>query len=85
MPNLKVKDPVEDYRLTKEQKAFYKTFKKVNQIEKMVKQGLSFQMGKLQTLQQIAQQVAGQKKELMLKAPDQSVLDVEDEGMMEGS
>ena len=83
MPELIEREPVEDYRLTKEQRAFFKSTEKINKIQKMVREGLSFQVGKLQNLQQIAQVIEGQKKELLLRAPDQSVLDVEDEGMTE--
>ena len=85
MPNLIARQPVEGYRLTGEQKAFYKNFKRVNQALKTVKMGLRFQAEKLRGLGAIAQQIEGQKKELLLRAPDQSVLDAEDEGMIDTS
>jgi len=37
----------------------------------------------LQALHQIAQTLEGQKQQLLLRAPNQSVLDVEDAGMVE--
>lgn len=82
MPDLVAKQPVEEYKLTKEQKAFYQAFQKMTKIQTMVKKGLQFQVKKLQGLQEIAQDIEGKKKELMLRAPQQSVLDVEDEGMI---
>jgi len=82
MPELKAKEPVEDFKLTAEHKAFYKNYKRINEVSKMISEGLRFQLGKVEALQQIAQEIDGQKKELLLKAPDQSVLDVEDEGMV---
>lgn len=83
MPNLIAKEPVEGYKLTEEQRTFYQTFQKMTKIQAMVKKGLQFQMKKLQGLQEIAQDIEGKKKELMLRAPQQSVLDVEDEGMIQ--
>lgn len=83
MPNLKAKEPVEDWKLTEEQKAFYQTYQRIVRTQEMINKGLSFQQNKLQALQGIAQDMEGKRKELMLKAPEQSVLDVEDEGMVQ--
>lgn len=83
MPNLIAKEPVEGFKLTKEHRAFYKNYKRINEVHEMIKKGLKFQLGKVEALQQIAQEMEGKKKELLLRAPDQSVLDVEDEGMIE--
>jgi len=85
MPNLLEKTPVEDFKLTKEQRAFYKVFKKVNAISTMLNKGVKMQMGKLAAMQTMAQEIEGKKKELLLKAPDQSTLDSADEGMIETS
>lgn len=82
MPELKKKKNVEGFRLTKEHKAFFKNYKKVAEVQAMIAKGLKFEMGKLQALKQMAQEVEGKRKELMLNAPEQSVLDVEDEGMV---
>jgi len=83
MPNLLEKTPVEDFKLTKEQRAFYKVFKKVNAISAMLNKGVKMQMGKLAGMQAMAQEIEGKKRELLLKAPDQSTLDSADEGMVE--
>lgn len=83
MPNLKPREPVEGWKLTKEQKAFYKAFQKINKISDMIKKGLQFQAGKLQAMQQAAQQIEGKKMELMQMAPQQSMLEVEDEGLIQ--
>jgi len=83
MPQLVEREPIEDYRLTKEEKAFYRNVKKINQIQERLAKGLQFQTGKLQALHQIAQTLEGQKQQLLLRAPNQSVLDVEDAGMVE--
>ena len=83
MPDLIAKEPVEDFKLTPEHKAFYKNYKRITEVSKMIQQGLQFQFGKVEALRAIAQEIEGQKKQLLLKAPDQSVLDVEDEGMVE--
>jgi len=82
MPDLIAKEKVESFKLTKEHKAFAKTFKRVNEVSAMVQQGLKIQFGKLEALKQIAQEVEGQKKELLLQAPNQSVYDSADEGMV---
>lgn len=82
MPDLIPKEPVEPYKLTDEHKAFYKNFKRVNDVSKMIQQGLKFQLGKVETLKQIAGDVENQKRQLLLNAPDQSVLGIEDEGMV---
>jgi len=82
MPNLIEKETVEPFKLTKEHKAFFKNFKRVNEVGAMIQQGLRIQFGKLEAMQQIAQEVEGQKRELMLRAPDQSVYDSADEGMV---
>lgn len=83
MPNLKPKEPVEEYKLTKEQKAFYQMYQKINQVSQMIKQGLQFQAGKLQAMQQAAMDIEGKKKQLMMMAPEQSTLEVEDEGIIQ--
>lgn len=83
MPNLRPKEPVEGWKLTKEQKAFYKAYQRINKVSDMIKRGLRFQAGKLQAMQQAAQQVEGKKLELMQLAPEQSVLEVEDEGLIQ--
>ncbi len=83
MPNLIAKEPVEGFKLTKEHKAFYKNYQRINEVSQMIKKGLRFQLGKTEALQQIAQEIEGKKKQLLLKAPDQSVLEVEDEGMVD--
>lgn len=83
MPDLIAKEPVEDFKLTPEHKAFYKNYKRISEVSKMIQQGLQFQFGKVEALRSIAQEIEGQKKQLLLKAPDQSVLDIEDEGMVE--
>jgi len=83
MPNMRAKEPVEGYKLTREQKAFYKTYKRISQVQTMINKGLQAQASKLQNLQQIAQDIEGKRRELMLRAPDQSVLEVEDEGMIQ--
>lgn len=83
MPNLVAKEPVEDYKLTREQRAFFQAYQQMTKIQTMVKKGLQFQAKKLQGLQEIAQDIEGKKKELMLRAPQQSVLDVEDDGMIQ--
>ena len=82
MPELMPKEPVEDFKLTDEHRAFYENYKRIDEVTKMIQEGLRFQLGKVESLQQIAQEVEGQKRQLLLKAPDQSVLDVEDEGMV---
>lgn len=82
MPDLIPKEPVEGFKLTDEHKAFYKNFKRVNDVSKMIQQGLRFQLGKVETLKQIAGDVENQKRQLLLNAPDQSVLGIEDEGMV---
>lgn len=82
MPDLIPKEPVEKFMLTDEHKAFYKNFKKVNDVSRMINEGLKFQMGKVETLKQIAGEIEGKKRQLLLNAPDQSVLDIEDEGMV---
>jgi len=83
MPNLRPKEPVETWKLTKEQKAFMAAFKRINQVSEMIKKGLQFQVSKLQAMQQAAQQIEGKKMELMQMAPQQSTLEVEDEGLIE--
>lgn len=83
MPNLKPREPVENWKLTKEQKAFYKAFKRITQVGDMIKKGLQFQASKLQAMQQAAQQIEGQKMQLMQMAPEQSMLEVEDEGLIQ--
>lgn len=83
MPRLKPNMPVEGYKLTREQKAFMKTFDKVRSVSEALKRGIQFQTSKLQALQQTAQQVEGMKQELLLRAPDQSTLEAEDEGMVQ--
>ena len=83
MPDLIPKEPVENFKLTKEHKAFYRNFKRVNEVSEMIQNGLRFQLGKVETLQGIAQEVEGQKRQLLLNAPDQSVLDIEDEGLVQ--
>lgn len=82
MPDLIEREPVEPFKLTKEHKAFMKSFKRVNEVSAMIQQGLRIQFGKLEAMQQIAQEVEGQKKELLLQAPNQSVYDSADEGMV---
>lgn len=82
MPDLIEREKVEPFMLTKEHKAFMKSFKKVNEVTAMIQQGLRIQFGKLEAMQQIAQEVEGQRKELLLQAPDQSVYDSADEGMV---
>ena len=81
MPDLIEREKVEPFKLTKEHKAFFKNFKRVNEVSAMIQQGLRVQFGKLEAMKQIAQEVEGQKKELLLTAPDQSVYDSADEGM----
>lgn len=83
MPELIAREPVEEFKLTNEQRAFYKTYQKIAQVQEMIDKGLRFQAGKLQALQTIAQDMEGKRKELLLRAPEQSTLDVEDEGMVE--
>jgi len=83
MPNLRAKEPVEGYKLTQEQKAFFQAFRKVSQMQTMLKKGLMYQMTKLKAMQKMAEEIEGKKKELMLQAPEQGFLDVEDEGMVQ--
>lgn len=83
MPNLRAREPVEGYKLTQEQRAFFQAFRKISQTQTMLKKGLLYQTAKLKALQQMAEAIEGKKKELMLKAPGQSFLDVEDEGMIQ--
>lgn len=85
MPDLIAKEPVEGFKLTREHKAFYKNYQRINEVHEMIRKGLRFQLGKVEALQQIAKDMEGQKKALLLRAPDQSVLDVEDEGMVEAA
>jgi len=82
MPDLIAREPVEGFKLTKEQKAFYKVYQQINKVSEMINKGLSFQTSKLQALQGIAQDLEGKRKELLLRAPEQSTLDVSDEGMI---
>lgn len=83
MPNLRPREPVENYKLTKEQKAFYKAYQRINKISDIIKQGLQFQATKLQAMQQTAMDVEGQKRQLLQMAPQQSMLEVEDEGIIQ--
>lgn len=85
MPNRPEKMPVEDFKLTKEQKAFYKVFSKFNVVQKMLGKGIQVQQGKLEAMRAMAEDVEGKKKQLLLNAPDQSTLDSADEGMVEMS
>jgi len=82
VPDLIDKEPVERFKLTKEHRAFFRNFKQVNEVSAMIQKGLRIQFGKLQAMKQIAQEVEGQKKELLLRAPNQSVYDSADEGMV---
>jgi len=82
MPDLIERKKVEPYMLTKEHKAFMKSFKRVNEVSAMIQKGLRIQFGKLEAMQQIAQDIEGQKKQLLLQAPNQSVYDSADEGMV---
>ena len=82
MPDLIEKERVEPFKLTKEHRAFFKNFKRVNEVSAMIQKGLRIQFGKLEAMKQIAQEVEGQKKELLLRAPNQSVYDSADEGMV---
>lgn len=82
MPDLIEKEAVEPFKLTKEHKAFAKNFKRVNEVSAMIQQGLRIQFGKLEAMKQIAQEVEGQRKQLLLQAPNQSVYDSADEGMV---
>lgn len=83
MPDLIAREPVEDYKVTKEHKAFLKNVQRINAVKNMIDRGLMSKMQELKALQTFSQDLAGKRKELMLRAPEQSVLDVEDEGMIE--
>lgn len=83
MPIAKEKEPVEGFKLTEEMKAFYKTYRKVTQMQGVLKKGIAMQMTKLQSMQEMSEQIEGKRKELMLKAPTQSAFESADEGMIE--
>jgi hypothetical protein len=76
---------VEGFKLTPEHRAFQKVYGKYVATQQIIKRGLVIQMQKLQSLQKLAQEVEGKKRELLLRAPSQSVYDSTDEGMKEQS
>lgn len=82
MPNLKERTPVEGWKLTNEQKAFHKTFQKVNAIQKIIEKGVLAQQSKLQAMTGMLKELMGKKKELLLQAPDQPTFEAADEGMV---
>lgn len=75
------KEPVEGFKITPEHKAFHRVFQKFNATQQLIKRGLVATVQKLQGLQQLAKEVEGKKRELLLRAPNQSVYEAEDEGM----
>jgi hypothetical protein len=85
MPNLKERTPVEGWKLTNEQKVFHKTFQKVNAIQRVIEKGVMAQQSKLQAMTGMLKELLGKKKELLLRAPDQSTFEAADEGMINTS
>lgn len=84
MPDLIEKEKVEPFKLTKEHKAFLKNYKRINEVSAMIQKGLRIEFGKLQSLQQLANDVEGKRKELLLKKPEQGIREAADEGMFQG-
>jgi len=63
------KEKVEGFKLTKEQLEWMKIFKEVNHIERALGEKLRLQFGELQRLQQMRDEAAGKKVELLKMAP----------------
>ncbi len=77
MVNYAGKDAVEEFRLTKEQKAWYKDYKKLHKVTEMLKQGLKIEYGKLQELQKLFDQSQDVKAKMLKGAPAEPINELE--------
>jgi len=76
------KNKVEGFKLTEEQRAFLRNYKKIIEVKKAIQKGIVFQAGKLKSLQAIADEVNQREKTLIQMAPQGGVLEAADEGMV---
>ena len=63
------KTKVEEFKLTKPQREWMKIFKGVNQVERALAEKLKIRFGELEQLQQMHDEAAGKKIELLKMAP----------------
>jgi len=63
------KEKVEGFKLSKDQLEWMKVFKGVNQVERALAEKLKIRFGELQQLQQMHDEAAGKKIELLKMAP----------------
>ena len=68
---------VEGFRLTKEQKAWYKDYKKLHKVSEMLKNGLRIEYGKMENLKKLFEQAQGVKAQMMKGAPVNPTNEVE--------
>ncbi|MFA7161894.1 MAG: hypothetical protein WC083_04910 [Candidatus Methanomethylophilaceae archaeon] len=71
-----MKKPVEKFRLSKEQLAFQKQYKKLSQVAKVLRGEMDVTMRKGQTLGQMMQEVNGQMLQMLEAAPKQPTNDL---------
>ena len=70
---------VEPYRLTKQQKMVGKRMQMFNKAETFLKNRGMRHIGAMQSISEMFQELQAGKKELMLKAPDQATLELDQE------
>lgn len=72
-----MKEPVEKYRLTKEQMGYQKAYQALVKQGKIVRNGIAQNMAKGASLGQMFQEIMGQLHQLKAQAPDQPLNDLE--------
>lgn len=68
---------VEAFKLTDDYRAWAKNFKRVNEVSKMIEEGLRISFGETENLKRLFDEISGKKQELLKLAPAQPVNEIE--------
>ncbi len=68
---------VEEFKLTDEYKAWAANFKRVNEVTKMIEEGLRISFDETKELKRLFEEVSGKRAELLKLAPAQPVNEIE--------
>lgn len=71
MPNPNQPKPVEKYKLSKEQMQFAQSMKRIQEVQKMLTQGIQYKASELQQMQQMASGIDLQVKQMLSSAPNE--------------